>query len=462
EGKAAGYLIGRHRECDLMLTDRLVSNRHCVIFMESSSDGPKAWIEDLSSNGTRIKGTTIGRNNRRLLNDADEIEISPNCILLFRYPRHRFIGRFAEAYKLGPLLGSGHFASVYKATSTTTGRLVAVKLFLNARRVSSFQQEVAVLMSVTHPSILSLRETFDEADRVYLILEYCPLGELFNLIIDRSKLSEPDTRHIFTQLFDGTQYLHERGIVHRDIKPENILVVDASLTVKLADFGLAKIIGEDSFTTSLCGTPSYVAPEVLANSKERQYSIPVDIWSLGVVLYICLCGFPPFSDELFSPDYPYNLVQQISEGLYEFPSPYWDAIADPALELISAMLCVDPDKRIGVREARRHAWMVGEEDATSEISEGLEGLGLKRRRGRRERTLICEMEGSRVGTGLSEETVRPLREVKGAGNVLEKAKKVAEGKVKGVENEKEGKKEEVETVQASEVEDERGEPVDEA
>lgn len=87
--------------------------------------------------------------------------------------------------------------------------------------------------------------------------------------------------------------------------------MDDDLTVKLADFGLAKIIGEDSFTTSLCGTPSYVAPEVLSNSKERQYSKPVDIWSLGVVLYICLCGFPPFSDELMSPDYPYNLVQQV-------------------------------------------------------------------------------------------------------------------------------------------------------
>jgi serine/threonine-protein kinase Chk2 len=90
---------------------------------------------------------------------------------------------------------------------------------------------------------------------------------------------------------------HERNIVHRDIKPENILVIDKELNVKIADFGLAKIIGEESFTTTLCGTPSYVAPEILEQSNRRRYTRAVDIWSLGVVLYICLCGFPPFSDE---------------------------------------------------------------------------------------------------------------------------------------------------------------------
>jgi serine/threonine-protein kinase Chk2 len=126
---------------------------------------------------------------------------------------------------------------------------------------------------------------------------------------------------------------HDRNIVHRDIKPENILVVDKELHVKLADFGLAKIIGEESFTTTLCGTPCYVAPEILANSKHRKYTKAVDIWSLGVVLYICLCGFPPFSDELTSPDFPYSLSDQIKQGNYDYPSPYWDPVGDPAREL---------------------------------------------------------------------------------------------------------------------------------
>jgi len=123
---------------------------------------------------------------------------------------------------------------------------------------------------------------------------------------------------------------HDRNIVHRDIKPENILLVDDDIHVKLADFGLAKIIGEQSFTTTLCGTPSYVAPEILTDNRHRKYTKAVDVWSLGVVLYICLCGFPPFSDELTSPDFPYSLSEQIRKGKFDYPSPYWDSVGDPA------------------------------------------------------------------------------------------------------------------------------------
>lgn len=109
--------------------------------------------------------------------------------------------------------------------------------------------------------------------------------------------------------------------------------MDKELHVKLADFGLAKIIGEESFTTTLCGTPSYVAPEILAEGRHRKYTKAVDIWSLGVVLYICLCGFPPFSDELTSRDFPYTLSQQIKSGRFDYPSPYWDSVGDPACKL---------------------------------------------------------------------------------------------------------------------------------
>ena len=113
-------------------------------------------------------------------------------------------------------------------------------------------------------------------------------------------------------------------------------MVDKDLHVKLADFGLAKIIGEESFTTTLCGTPSYVAPEILADTRNRFYTKAVDVWSLGVVLYICLCGFPPFSDELYSRDFPFTLSQQIKSGRFDYPSPYWDSVGDPACESYSA------------------------------------------------------------------------------------------------------------------------------
>jgi serine/threonine-protein kinase Chk2 len=159
-------------------------------------------------------------------------------------------------------LGKGHFATVYLCVERSTGFKFAVKKFerrmgeSQRSQTEGLQQEIAVLMSVSHPNVLCLKETFDEQDGVYLILELAAEGELFNLIVTKQKLTEAETRKIFIQLFQGTKYLHERNIVHRDIKPENILLTDKNLSVKLADFGLAKIIGEESFTTTLCGTPS--------------------------------------------------------------------------------------------------------------------------------------------------------------------------------------------------------------
>jgi len=197
-----------------------------------------------------------------------------------------------------------------------------------------------------------------------------------------------------------THSQHERNIVHRDIKPENILVIDKELNVKIADFGLAKIIGEESFTTTLCGTPSYVAPEILEQSNRRRYTRAVDIWSLGVVLYICLCGFPPFSDELYSADNPYTLSQQIKMGRFDYPSPYWDSVGDPALDLIDRMLTVDVEKRITVEECLEHPWTtqrtISLTDSTDGLTGALSNLDFTRRKPQRERTLLSSINDVKI------------------------------------------------------------------
>jgi serine/threonine-protein kinase Chk2 len=197
-----------------------------------------------------------------------------------------------------------------------------------------------------------------------------------------------------------TLFQHERNIVHRDIKPENILVIDKELNVKIADFGLAKIIGEESFTTTLCGTPSYVAPEILEQSNRRRYTRAVDIWSLGVVLYICLCGFPPFSDELYSPENPYTLSQQIKMGRFDYPSPYWDSVGDPALDLIDRMLTVDVERRITVEECLEHPWITMRNmsltDSTEGLTGALAGLDFSRRKPQRERTLLSSINDVKI------------------------------------------------------------------
>ena len=259
---AGGYLIGRHPECDLIVDIPTVSNRHCLVFNESRDGDALAVLEDLSSNGTFVNDQILGRNKRRELQDGDEVTILDEARFLFRYPRDRNANNFHSQYRILQQLGKGHFATVYLCVERSSGFKFAVKKFekrmgdSQRSQTEGLQQEIAVLMSVSHPNVLCLKDTFNENDGVYLVLELAAEGELFNWIVTKQKLSEAETRKVFIQLFQGTKYLHERNIVHRDIKPENILLTDKNLSVKLADFGLAKIIGEESFTTTLCGTPS--------------------------------------------------------------------------------------------------------------------------------------------------------------------------------------------------------------
>ena len=257
-----------------------ISNRHCLIFSENKGGGTIAVLEDLSSNGTFVNEALVGRNRRRELQEGDEIHLLDETRFTFRYPRSRAGSAFHKQYRILQPLGKGHFATVYLCVEKSSGQRWAVKRFEKRRgeagKSEALQQEIAVLMSVSHPNLLCLKDTFDEEDGVYLVLELAPEGELFNWIVLKQKLSEDESRKVLIQLLQGLKYLvgatlfrfflfvisvfagtltltqHTRGIVHRDLKPENVLMVDKELTVKIADFGLAKIIGEESFTTTLC------------------------------------------------------------------------------------------------------------------------------------------------------------------------------------------------------------------
>ncbi|CAG8168574.1 unnamed protein product [Penicillium olsonii] len=398
-----GFLVGRHPECDRVLEIPTISNRHFLVFAENKKGETVAILEDLSSNGTFVNDAIVGRNKHRELQDGDEVSILNETRFVFRYPRTRETQGFRQQYRILQQLGKGHFATVYLCVEKSSGDKYAVKYFerrpgdsqRSSQSDDALQQEIALLKGVNHPNLLCLRDTFDDHDGAYLVLELAPEGELFNMIVERSKLGEDEARGVFRQLFDGLKYLHERGIVHRDIKPENILIADQKLHVKLGDFGLAKIIGEESFTTTLCGTPSYVAPEILQDKYRRQYTKAVDVWSLGVVLYICLCGFPPFSDELRTPENPYSLAQQIKMGKFDYPSPYWDCVGDPALDLIDRMLTVDVEKRITVDECLEHPWMTNKHPSVNDSTDGLAGdfgkMDFSKRKVQRERTLLSSV-----------------------------------------------------------------------
>lgn len=210
---AGGYLIGRHPECDKIINELTVSNRHCLIFSENKNGDAVAVLEDLSGNGTYVNDGFVGRNKRRELSDGDEISILDKANFIFRYPRRRDTNAFKKQYSIQGQLGKGHFATVYLALEKSTGVRYAVKKFEKRSgpgersKVEGLQQEIAVLMGVSHPNVLCLKDTFDESDGVYLVLELAPEGELFNWIVMKQKLTEPEARKVFIQLFQGIKYL---------------------------------------------------------------------------------------------------------------------------------------------------------------------------------------------------------------------------------------------------------------
>jgi serine/threonine-protein kinase CHEK2 len=187
-----------------------VSNRHCLIFSETKGGQTLAILEDTSGNGTFVNDSLVGRNNRRELRDGDEVTILDEARFSFRYPRHRLSSAFKQQYVILDQLGRGHFATVYLCVEKSSGSRWAVKKFERTKeknRLDGLQQEIAVLMAVSHPSLLCMRGAFDEDEGVYVILELAAEGELFNWIVMKQKLTEDETRKVFVQLFQALKYL---------------------------------------------------------------------------------------------------------------------------------------------------------------------------------------------------------------------------------------------------------------
>lgn len=204
-----------------------------------------------------------------------------------------------------------------------------------------------------HPNIMTLREFFVESEYYYLVTEFVSGGELFDRIVEKTFYSEKEARDLVKILLGAIKYCHDQDVVHRDLKPENLLLMSADddASIKLADFGFAKsVTKDDAGLVTTCGTPGYVAPEILEGSP---YGKPVDVWSIGVITYILLAGYPPFHDE----SQPI-LFRKIRKGKYQYDSPYWDNVSDDAKDFISRMLVVNPKDRYVTRETARLSVML--------------------------------------------------------------------------------------------------------
>jgi len=260
-----------------------------------------------------------------------------------------------DKYFVRQVVGDGNFAVVRVCYSRHTRKEFAVKIIDKAKcqgKEHMIESEIAILSAIAHSNIIQLEEVFDFPTEKYLVMEYVSGGDLFDAIAHDIKYTENVARDMIKDLANALQYLHDRMICHRDIKPENLLVIDMlhSKSLKLADFGLAVVVREPLFT--VCGTPTYVAPEILA---ETGYGVKVDVWAVGVILYILLCGYPPFSSRTNNQE---ELFDQILSGLFEFNSPDWDDISYPAKELISWSLVVDPLQRYSAKEILQHPWIL--------------------------------------------------------------------------------------------------------
>uniref|UniRef100_A0AAQ4S3B7 Calcium/calmodulin-dependent protein kinase 1Da n=1 Tax=Gasterosteus aculeatus aculeatus TaxID=481459 RepID=A0AAQ4S3B7_GASAC len=260
------------------------------------------------------------------------------------------------------------FSEVVLAQEKLTGRMFAVKCIPKKAlkgKESSIENEIAVLRRIKHENIVALEDIHESPDHLYLIMQLVSGGELFDRIVEKGFYTEKDASTLIRQVLDAVNYLHKMGIVHRDLKPENLLYFNPQdeSKIMISDFGLSKMEGSGDVMSTACGTPGYVAPEVLA---QKPYSKAVDCWSIGVIAYILLCGYPPFYDENDS-----KLFEQILKADYEFDTPYWDDISDSAKDFIGSLMEKDPAKRFTCDQALRHPWIAGDTALCKNIHESV-------------------------------------------------------------------------------------------
>lgn len=256
-----------------------------------------------------------------------------------------------QRYELGRLLGQGTFAKVYYARSINTGQGVAIKVIdkekvMRVGLIAQIKREISVMRLVRHPNIVHLYEVMATKTKIYFVIEYAKGGELFNKVA-KGKLKEDVARKYFMQLINAVDFCHSRGVYHRDLKPENLLL-DENENLKISDFGLSALAEskrQDGLLHTTCGTPAYVAPEVI--NRKGYEGAKADIWSCGVILFVLLAGYLPFHDS--------NLMEMYRKiGKAEFRCPSW--FPQEVRRLLSRILDPNPNTRISIARIKDNSW----------------------------------------------------------------------------------------------------------
>ena len=304
--------------------------------------------------------------------------------LAFKMPREKKkkpkIPEAIGPYKINQFLGSGSFSVVHEAVDTRTNEKYAVKIvsrliFKKREVLDHFEMEIRVLHQMRHPNIVQFVDILHDDSNIYVVMELCPNGDLFNYIIDHKFLSEQESKFLFKQVTLGLNYIHSIGGMHRDMKPENVLL-DETGACKISDFGFARYapfntgkFGEEEedeadqnsknderslgLVTTPCGTASYASPECISGKPyDGQKS---DMWSMGVILFAMLTGQLPWSSKEHA-----QLLQQIKNADFKIPT----YLSDDAKDLISHLIILDPDKRLTTTDVLNHKWLLGADSIT--------------------------------------------------------------------------------------------------
>ncbi|KAI0519782.1 hypothetical protein KFK09_007243 [Dendrobium nobile] len=256
-----------------------------------------------------------------------------------------------KKYELGRLLGQGTFAKVYHARNIKTSHSVAIKVIekekvFKAGLIEQIKREISVMRLVRHPNIVHLYEVMASKSKIYFVLEYVKGGELFNKI-SKGRLKEDVARKCFQQLISAVDFCHSRGVYHRDLKPENLLL-DENENLKISDFGLSALAEskrQDGLLHTACGTPAYVAPEVI--NRKGYNGAKADLWSCGVILFVFMAGYLPFHDP--------NLMEMYRKiGNAEFKCPNW--FPSDVRKLITRILDPNPETRVSIEKIKENSW----------------------------------------------------------------------------------------------------------
>lgn len=369
------YVVGRAHDAHIQIGHPKISSRHCELrLVYNPNNTTTVSVVDFSTNGTYVNGVRLGRGRHSMLNHGDELSLGVP-VGLTNEEDFRFIfrsritaiergGGIHAQYSFGTTLGTGSFATVRRAICKCTGQHYAVKIIAKSKLVNNpktllmLDRELSILRDLKHFNITKIKEYYQDESTLFIVMELVEGGDLLDRIINSGAngLGEEMARELTAEMVDAIQYTHRKKIMHRDLKPENVLLTAPTPEhphgrVKVADFGLAKSMVDGTYAKTMCGTPAYLAPEVVLNGSQP-YDFKVDCWSLGVIVWAMVTNTACFAE-----DDNLSLIERFQNRWANWELLEGRGLSDDCIDFMQKMIVTDPHQRMSITDARHHPWL---------------------------------------------------------------------------------------------------------